>query len=291
MVELMRGAVRQVVPRSTTLWLALVGLACGLCLPSAEGLFAQSIPPTAERLAVGDSETATFYRDGRCIYVELANPALKQVAIPRWASSLRSWNWMDESDDGVIRLQPEQDHWLLSWSQPPAAKQPLVLEFDSPPLIPAESDAIQPAGDGSLYLPAHLATTRGEKVRYEPQPYKNTLGFWTGKQDEVEWEFRIDRPGSFNIALLQGCGSGQGGSQGVLEIIPTSVDETVAANALEFEVLETGHFQDFRWRDVGSLSLDAAGKYLLRVRPVAIRKAALMDLRAIHLIRKPDASP
>jgi len=58
--------------------------------------------------------------------------------------------------------------------------------------------------------------------------------------------------------------------------------------AIDFEVVETGHFQNFRWVHVGAVELGAEADYELRINPKEIRNAALMDIRAVHLIRLPD---
>jgi hypothetical protein len=87
------------------------------------------------------------------------------------------------------------------------------------------------------------------------------------------------------VAILQGCGKGQGGSDAVLTIGPPGepgVD-------LAFSPIETGHFQNFRWVDLGSVVLESAGQQELRVKPTRIAKAALCDIRAISLVPQSTA--
>ena len=57
---------------------------------------------------------------------------------------------------------------------------------------------------------------------------------------------------------------------------------------IEFEVFETGHWQNFQWVQLGEVELRHKGEVELKVAPKQIKKAALMDIRAIHLIRLPD---
>jgi len=71
---------------------------------------------------------------------------------------------------------------------------------------------IPPSADGTVVLPAHEATLHGSTLRYEPPAHKNTLGYWTKKEDWVSWEFTVAKPGKFSVEVLQGCGKGSGGA-------------------------------------------------------------------------------
>src|SRR3954471_19139702 len=51
------------------------------------------------------------------------------------------------------------------------------------------------AEDGSILLHSKDVTIHGTTVRYEPNPKKNTIGFWTKKEDWVSWDFEVKKPG------------------------------------------------------------------------------------------------
>ena len=74
------------------------------------------------------------------------------------------------------------------------------------------SAGIGAADDGAITLHGRDAKVHGTKLRYEPEPHKQTLGFWTQAGDAAEWSFHADRSGDYDIEVLQGCGAGQGGS-------------------------------------------------------------------------------
>jgi hypothetical protein len=112
------------------------------------------------------------------------------------------------------------------------------------------------------------------QLRYEPLPHKNTLGFWTRADDWASWEFTLTAPGTFAVEVLQGCGKGQGGSEVVL---------SVGEQALPFTVEDTGHFQNFKARPIGTVTLDKPGRYTLTVKPKKKAAAAVMDLRTVTL--------
>ncbi len=128
------------------------------------------------------------------------------------------------------------------------------------------------ATDGRVRLPARTAEVHGTQLRYEPLPHKNTLGFWVRAEDWASWEFTITKPGTFAVEVLQGCGKGQGGSE---------VELSIADKSMMFTVEDTGHFQNFKARTIGTVTLDKAGRYTLMVKPKKKAAAAVMDLRAI----------
>jgi arylsulfatase A-like enzyme len=130
------------------------------------------------------------------------------------------------------------------------------------------------AADGTISLPARTAEVHGVQLRFEPLPHKNTLGFWTRADDWASWEFTVTKAGTFAVEILQGCGKGQGGSE---------VELTVGEQVLKFTVEDTGHFQNFKEREIGTVKIDKAGKYTLSVKPTKKPAAAVMDLRAVTL--------
>ncbi len=203
------------------------------------------------------------------------------------AGSLKAVVWANDGNDELesIQVKPEPDSWEIHWKQRPEGQAVLLLVFDAKPLLMNELKPVEPVGDGSFYLPAHLAVTTGEKIRYEPQPYKNTVGFWVGKQDTAKWTIDLDKPGRFNVAVLQGCGKGQGGSTATMSFFGMG---NQISPSIDFEVVETGHWQNFQWVRLGEVELKNKGLNEVVVMPKAIKKAALMDIRAIHLIRLPD---
>jgi len=131
------------------------------------------------------------------------------------------------------------------------------------------------AEDGSVTLPARTADVHGVMLRYEPLPHKNTLGFWTRADDWASWDFQIRRPGRFRVEILQGCGKGSGGSE---------VDFTIAETMLAMTVEETGGFQDFVRREIGSIDFANPGRYTLTVKPRKKPGLAVMDLREVRLV-------
>src|SRR4029453_4838968 len=125
---------------------------------------------------------------------------------------------------------------------------------------------------GDVRLFAKDAHIHGTTTRYEPQPYKNTIGFWTKPEDWVSWEFEVPRAGKYEVEIQQGC-AGNGGSEMAVEI---------GGRTLAFTVIGTGHFQQFIARTIGIVEL-SGGKQTLTVKPQSKVGAAVMDLRRVVL--------
>src|SRR3954463_11238419 len=115
----------------------------------------------------------------------------------------------------------------------------------APTTQPATRPIVQ-SGDGDILLHAKEVTFRGPTGREEPQPNKNTIGYWTKKEDWVSWDFVVDRPGKFQVIAFQGCGKGSGGAE-----VRFIVDD----QTLKMTVQDTGHFQNFVERDLGQVEL------------------------------------
>ncbi len=129
--------------------------------------------------------------------------------------------------------------------------------------------------DGSMLLHSHDAFVHSEVLRYEPQPFKNTLGWWVKASDWAEWIFDLPKAGRYELSFLQGCGSG-GGSE---------IAFTVGQQQLTTTVMETGGFQNFTNRIAGHLDLPA-GRQSLSLKVLRKQGAAVMDVR--QLVLKPE---
>jgi hypothetical protein len=131
-----------------------------------------------------------------------------------------------------------------------------------------------PGKDGRILLHARDAVVHGRTLRYEPEPHKDTLGYWSNPSDWAEWEFEVPAAGTYAVQTLQGCGKGSGGSV---------VNFAVGEQSLKATVQDTGGFQNFVSRDIGRIRLEKAGRYTLSVKPVEKPGVAVMDLRSVTL--------
>ena len=181
--------------------------------------------------------------------------------------------WL-KSDSGDLPVSKTDRAFIVT--VPKAAPDPIdtvvVLELDGEPKT--VSLAVEPDADGKIVLHAKDAIVHGRTVRYEPEPHKNTVGYWTDASDWVHWDFDVKTPGTYAVDILQGCGKGSGGS---------TVDFSTAEQTLTVTVQDTGGFQNFVTRRIGQVRFDKPGRQTLTVKPTRKPGLAVMDLRMVTL--------
>lgn len=149
------------------------------------------------------------------------------------------------------------------------------LEIQEVAFIPApEGEPVSQDGTSAITLPASSATTWSEMTRYEPNPEKQCLGFWTSADDFAEWEFEVNTPGRYTVTISHGCGGGNEGS----EVAILSGD-----HRLTFTVADTGGFQSWKDLAIGEIAFDEAGTHTLIVDPVNQAKKAVLDVQKVVL--------
>ena len=276
----------QTVPRSLILRRLVVFLACFAsaaapdCGRASSALIPDDPPATAVRVVGLDVPDLQILRDQNRLYFMMPDrkPWPSTIKLPRIANVVRSIRWITETKP-TMQVKPEPTEWSIVLSPAPnAEKQIIVVELNGPVEIFSEDTIIEPDEDSKVVLlPARNAVTRGTNLRFEPQPHKNTVGYWSDIHDTAEWSFRPVEAGTYEIDILQGCGKGHGGSK---------VNVQVADQSLDFVVEETGHFQNFVWRTLGSVELneiDPGKSISLKLTPLTKPGGAVMDVRAIRL--------
>lgn len=236
---------------------------------------AEGIPKNAQRVSELAIEQAEAWTVDALLFLKVEAPVdQKTVTMPRLGNSVRRVYWQT-AQGTALNLKPEPSVWLVDLQPRPAVyPSVLVLELDGPLRLFSESLQASADPDGTIQLPASMAITRGSNLRFEPQPHKNTVGYWSNAADTAEWKFRTDRAGSYEVDILQGCGKGHGGS---------TVNLVVGQTTLPLTVNETGHFQNFVWQTVGRAELPA-GAQALQLIPVRKVAGAVMDVRRIRLV-------
>jgi len=176
-------------------------------------------------------------------------------------------------DLGRIKItEPKGSKWNLNIQKASLES----IDLSHVVLRPApEGEPIRQLSDGSVLLHARDVTVHGTKLQYEPLPHKNTVGYWIHETDYPSWEFELLRPGRYAIEILQGCGTGHGGSH---------MNIKVHESTIPFLVEDTGHFQHFVPRVVGETQFARPDRYRLDLIPVKKAGGAVMDVRQIRLV-------
>ena len=154
----------------------------------------------------------------------------------------------------------------------------IVVEVEGPLSIEKVLPTQSP--DGSLLLSAGKADIHnrmGSDTKLETKDNLPNIGYWTDAQSWVEWEFKIDRPGTFAVTAE----------------IATPADVSRAELKIGEAVLaatfsSTGGYDTFQTRQLGTITIDKAGSYALQMRPD--RNAwQPINLRFVTLSLIPDA--
>jgi hypothetical protein len=240
---------------------------------------ADEIPAKAVPIRDWNSAGSTAFVAESRLYVQLAEVKKDEVLkLPRFIGVVKQVTWLNGSP-AELSVQPEPDHWTVRLTTLPgdqtiATQQILVLQFDEPPKLFSNRTPVIADEEGILLLRAREGIVNGANLRFEPQPHKNTIGYWGNENDWAEWQFHVDNPGDYELEILQGCGKGHGGSTVTVE---------TAGQSIRFEVQETGHFQNFVWKRLGKVSLTQSSDFALTVKCLKKVSGAVMDVRAIRL--------
>ena len=151
----------------------------------------------------------------------------------------------------------------------------MIIETQGKPIRAGKGFIAMPDDTGTVSLHAYQAITVGERLRYEPQPNKNTIGYWTNPEDYPEWLFQVAKPGKYRVVIHQACGKDQDGS---------SAEVRVGEETIRFKVKDKKSFQTFEARRVGTLKIESTEPQSLQIHITRLRKTAAMDLRLVELI-------
>lgn len=236
------------------------------------------IPESARLVPELKSDTADFRATGNLLYVIPRGPSARRtVRMPRIANSVVAMT-RPTRDAQPINLKPDLTEWLLepvSGAPDFDEREIIFLELDGPLRLMTDDLTDRADEQGIIHLPASHAITEGEKLRFEPQSHKNTVGYWTNEKDTARWRFQVTKPGRYELDILQGCGLGHGGSEVHFEI---------GRQTLPMIVQETGHFQNFVWRTIGAVDLTETENATLKIVPRKKAAAAVMDVREVRLV-------
>ena len=202
-------------------------------------------------IRAGDYKLIEFYEDGRRELFNLKNDRGEGT------------NLADKEPDKVRELAEKLDAWRKSVDAQMMSANP---DFHPNP---------QDDKDGVITIRSRTAHVHGVMLRYEPLPHKDTLGYWVRQDDWASMEFEVKTPGRFDVEMLVGCGNGSGGSE---------VEFAIGEQKLTFTVQETGGFQNFVPKIIGTVNLEKAGRYALTVKPLKKPGVAVMDLRQVRLL-------
>jgi alpha-L-fucosidase len=132
--------------------------------------------------------------------------------------------------------------------------------------------SLQQQPDYTVTLPPHLGDLHkspGSQARLDS---RGVMERWTRAQDWIEWSFKVNHPGDFEVELVtsqQKYGNGWDGGQHVsLEIASQKVNGVVADNGKEDN--PSNPYWPYVISKLGRIHIDTAGKYSATLKPTDI---------------------
>jgi alpha-L-fucosidase len=125
---------------------------------------------------------------------------------------------------------------------------------------------------GNIKLDATDAEIHGDTLAYEAA--HRALGYWTQKGDYPSWDFRLAKPGEFNLVLEVACQPGNEG--GTFEV-------TIGSQTVTGTVPVTKDWNTFVKLKLGPITLVTPGDYTVTVKPTKMG-SALMNLRSVSIV-------
>jgi hypothetical protein len=112
---------------------------------------------------------------------------------------------------------------------------------------------IVPGADGCITLFASAATLHGEAHLSTDTPGGTAIDSWSTPDDWVQWEFTVDKPGDFEIAVTASAPRGA-----------AAFTVTIGVQTMSRKADLTDYHRSFK---VGTAHIPKAGPYRLEIRP------------------------
>jgi alpha-L-fucosidase len=130
----------------------------------------------------------------------------------------------------------------------------IVLDVAGEPEV--EKVVLRQNPDGSIMLSATLADIHGRAARVETIEVQANIGWWTDARDSVSWQFKIDRPGRFDVTAVIATPAES-----------SKFDISLAGRTWTAEATNTGSYQTFKPVKLGEIELPQ-GAHELSIKPV-----------------------
>jgi hypothetical protein len=140
---------------------------------------------------------------------------------------------------------------------PDSVSSTVVLNFKGSAALEIEqTSALAQNADGSVLLPASEARTHGA-IQYESGERRDNLGFWTNPADWAEWDFKLTKPGKFEI-MAEVATTGK-----------SALELRSGQEKLKGEVPNTGDFGNFERVKLGTMEIKSSGRTTLALHAIA----------------------
>ena len=181
-------------------------------------------------------------KDGKLLVPGLLNvPRSAHLLAGVWKRSLVTTS----VDDGLVVSLPPVLHNDISTT--------VVLKIRVDLWI--QQQGLSQAADGAITLPAAEATLHGG-LQLETHSGVENIGYWMNPDDSVEWQFKVTKPGRFEV------------SGSFAAVTASAIELRVGKQTLRGDIAATGDYRKFHDLRLGTLELPAGQNVVLTVRAV-----------------------
>ena len=191
---------------------------------------------------------------------------------------LHVFDWPEDGQLVVpgLKNKIEQAYLMVNWQALKTQKQDTGVVVSLPEKAPDDivsvvvvkvSGALDigstlpaPKQDGSLVLTAEMAYVHNNEgsrdISLQQHDGISHLGYWTDEEAWVEWSFKIDRPGRYEVFAELG-----------VEAQKTRFAMGLSGQLKPVEVPSTGGYGKYSTKSLGILNVDKVGDYTLQIKP------------------------
>lgn len=214
-----------------------------------------------------DKKGATLYlhvfdwpTDGKLLVPGLKNKAKKAYLLAK-GKSLKTAS----GEDGLTIMLPEKPLDPIDTVVVVTIKGDIQVEK----VLPGQDDA------GAVTLNPILANIHnfnGSDTQVESKGGTMNIGYWTSPYVTVDWDFKIDRPGTFEVIADMAIASAQ-----------TQLTVKLGDQTLDVTVPSTGSYDTFQERSLGQVTVKKAGTYNIAFLPDK-EKWQPLNIRSVKLV-------
>ena len=220
---------------------------------NSEAIYATSATPF-KKLPWGRC-TKVLTDAGATLYLHVFKwPTEGKLLVPGLKNSVESASLLADGTKLTSTSGPEGVTLTVPATAPDKVSSTIVLKIKGAPEI--ELQPLSQEADGSLTLPATEAICHGGDIKLESGHGGDNIGYWIHPSDWIEWQFKVTKPGKFDVtAEIGATGSG-------------SFEITVGDQKLSGKAPTTGDYNKYQKVQLGTIEFTAAGKTSLAVKAV-----------------------
>ncbi|MBI4328152.1 MAG: alpha-L-fucosidase [Chloroflexi bacterium] len=197
-----------------------------------------------------------------------------KLVVPGLANKVTTAYLLADPQRAPLRCEVGEDRVAVAVPTSAPDQYVSVIALDLAGPMKVVSPSVAADADGVFNLHARDADLHGGTLRYDGAAGRESIGYWTDRNDWVSWPVKVAKPGRYRVEIVYGCDKGSGGGEYAIEI----GDQTLTAKAHE-----TGGWFQRVTDQLGEVEIKSAGPHPVAIRLKSKPGVAVMDLQAVTL--------